>query len=135
MRQCRPLKTRALTVGRARLAVENIRLLNHMGQLANVAGPWIFAEPRQDFGRGTPDFAVVRSGVHFREERDELGNVFHALAQRRDDEFDHAKTVIQVLAEATLGNFFFKMAIRGGDHLYVDLYWLRRADGGHFVFL
>ncbi len=58
----------------------------------------------------------------------QLQNVFRPLAQGRHDDADHVEPIVEVLAETSLGNEFFEVLVRGGDHPHVDLDRLRPAD-------
>src|SRR5690606_5064343 len=107
--------------GKGRFAVEDVGLLDDVAELANVAGPGVFAELVELFFGGLPHSAVVFGGKLLREVIDEVGKVVDATAKWRDFEFHHVEAVVKVFAETTRGYFGFEVAVGGGDHLDVDL--------------
>ncbi len=58
-----------------------------------------------------------------------------ARAQRRQRDRHHVDPVVEVLAEALLGDLFGQIAIGGGDQPHVDVEGLVAADPPHFLFL
>src|SRR5580765_4836899 len=63
------------------------------------------------------------------------GNVFAALAKRRKVNGNYAKAVVQILAEAALGDLFLELLVGGGDDANVHICFIGAADGPHFAFL
>jgi hypothetical protein len=60
---------------------------------------------------------------------DKQCKVLVAIAQRRQVQLEHAKPIIQVLAELLLADEDLQILIGGGDDADVDGYFLRGADG------
>ena len=69
------------------------------------------------------------------EELHQQGNVFQALAERRDANLDGAQAVKKIFAEASGQNFGAQVAIGGGDQADVDLFYFGRADALDFAIL
>src|SRR5690349_17070625 len=111
-----------------RSTVKHVRLLDDVRQLPDVARPGELAETLQRVGVWLPGWTVVTLGELLREELDELGNVFNAIAQRGNAQLDHVQAVVEILAEAAFGDFVFEIAVRRGDDLHVDRHRMRRTD-------
>ena len=102
-------------------------MLDGVGQLAHVAGKRVRRErlPRTERELGA---LLARA----REAREEVGHeqrqVAGAFAQRREEHADDVETVIEVLAQAPLGDRFLRVAVRRRDDAHVDVARLARAD-------
>ena len=73
--------------------------LHHVPQLADVARPGVALERRDGVGIDRPRPEVVPGAELGQEVRHELGNVLHALAQRRHANRHDAEAVVEILPE------------------------------------
>ncbi len=105
--------------GQPGLAIEHVGLFDNVSQLADVAGPAIFAELPQCFAVRSPQRSLVSRRKLSRKVFHEIRNVVHPLPEWRHVEFDHVQAIVQILAEATLGHFQFEIAVRGRDDLHI----------------
>lgn len=62
-------------------------------------------------------------------------NIFRPIPQGRDDPFDHAETVIQVLPEAVGLGLVLEAAIGGRHHPHIDLHAAFAADAANLEIL
>src|ERR1700757_1171636 len=75
------------------------RAFHQVLQLANVAGPRIPLEGSHGFRRNAVDLFPHTAAKHLHEMRDQRGNVFPALSERRQQEGKDVQTIIQVTAK------------------------------------
>ena len=106
---------------------ERRRLLDHVLELADVAGPGVLDEARHRLGRERLRRAGA-PGEAGEEVRGEERDVLAALAQRRDPDRHHGEPVVEVLAEAALGDRAAQVLVRRRDDPHVDLDRRRLAD-------
>ena len=106
-----------------------------MLQLPDIAGPGKFAKLLERVGVGLPARSLIAIGKADRKEIDQLGNVFATFAQRRNVQLDHVQAIIQIFAKAAGRHFGFQIAVRGGDHLHVDVHRMSRTDRSDFLLL
>ena len=97
-------------------------------QLAHVARPVVGLEELhrllREARRGLAELGRVALEEVLGEERDVLA----ALAQRRHADGEDLEAVVEVLAEAPLGDLLLEVAVRRRDDAHVDALLLRRAD-------
>src|SRR5580704_3185304 len=110
------------------------KALDHVPQLADVAGPWMFLQCLHSFRRERDRLPGVlrrdlRSKV-FHESRD----VFTTLAQWRKRERENVNTVKQVLTEFVVANLRRQVAMGGNQNADVDANRLFTADAFNFIF-
>src|SRR5262249_38959487 len=92
-------------------------------------------------GEGVEDaVSDLRLHVHFprvliEEEGEEDRDVFAALAKRRKDEPRDVEPIVEILAEALLGDGRQKLLVRRGDDAHVDPNGLVLADPSDLVLL
>ena len=104
------------------LVLQDHEPLDHVLQLADVAGPCVglkqFLQPAGDL----PGRAVVPSGIAVDEELAELRDLAAPLAERRHRHFDDLEAIVQILAELRTDHHQLEVAVRGGDdpHVHVD---------------
>src|SRR6266849_4241362 len=93
--------------------------LDHVAQLAHVAGPVV----RQEVGEGLDRDGLGPLAVLRREDRDEVGHqqgqVLLALAQRRHLDRDDIQAVIEVFPERARGDALGQVLVGGGQHPHV----------------
>ena len=107
---------------------EHQRLLDHVLELAHVAGPVVGHEPGQ---RGVVEPVDGRVGARAElgdEVRDEARDVVLALAQRRHVARHDVQPVEEILAEAPGGDLGFEVLVGRRDDAHVDLDRLLAAD-------
>jgi hypothetical protein len=108
----------------------NCSALERVGQLAQVAGPGVRAQAGEA-GRGRRAGRCGRSaGPARRASRRTAGlEVFEALAQRREAQREHVEAVVEILAEAALGDRAGEVDVGGGEDADVDPDGAVAADG------
>ena len=119
---------RQLALGDELAVGQDARPLDHVAQLAHVAGPRRRAE--QPLGaRRQPDQRLLQPlGRIAHEGRREIRNVLAALAQRRQVHLDDVEAVVEIAAEPAGGDLGAQIAVGRGDHVDVDAARLERAD-------
>ena len=60
-------------------------------------------------------------------------DVVAAIAQRRQEQLEHAEAIVQVLAKSLVADVLLQVLIRGGDHADVDVDFFGRADGQEWM--
>src|SRR5438128_4930925 len=93
--------------------------LDHVAELAHIAGPVVGQEVPERFGReGLRALAVL--GAELRDEVAHVGgDIVLAGPQRRDLDRDHVQAVVEVFAELPLADQGRQIAVGRGDHPYV----------------
>ena len=117
------------------LGVEDHDALDQVAQLADVAGPVVLLEGGEGvfvhFYAGT---AVLLAELE-EELLDQQGDVFLAVAQRRDEEGDDVEAVEEVFAEVAAGDLFLEVLVGSGDDADVDVDGVAGADGEEALFV
>ena len=62
------------------------------------------------------------------------GNIFLAIAQRRNEEGNYVQPIEKILAKSAAGDFLLEVFIGGGDHANVHVSGLVRADAFEALF-
>jgi hypothetical protein len=107
--------------GQAHRVGQRAGALQHVAQLAHVAGPVV---ARQQRDGGGVDFAHRRSGAggQFLEQvLRQLVQIRQALAQRRQPDRKHAQAAVQIRSETPMGDQLLEVDGAGGDQPQVDL--------------
>ena len=65
----------------------------------------------------------------------EDGDLLGAVAERRDEDIDDVEAVVEVLAEASLGDGALEVLVGGGDDADVDLDVAAGAQAGELAIL
>ena len=104
-------------------------------EFAHVAGPCMRHDGAQCGLREALDAALVLAPVELEEVLGEQAQVVAAFAQRWHLDHDHAEPVVEVLAEATVGDHRLEVAIGGGDDAGIDGARLEPADALHDMVL
>src|SRR5262245_45661445 len=112
------------------------RAFNRRLKLAHVAGPGVVFKRLQNFRRDligdrSPVLVVVFSDEMLGERQD----VFLAVAQRREMDVDHVKTVEEVFAKIPRFDGPLESGVGRGDYPHVDLARLRIAQRSEFALL
>src|SRR5271156_3579187 len=98
-----------------RLGIEDQYPLDQIAQLAHVSGPVILLQS----GKGVVGHFHVRASILRTKLLQELfyqqGNVFFAVAQWWDKEWNDVETIEEVFAEVATGDLFLKILIGRGD--------------------
>src|ERR1700758_2664502 len=114
---------------------QNYGPFNHVFQFAYVTRPSVFNQrlhrPRWD----RVDRLVHLLRRHFHKMLNEEGNIFGALAKRRNDDRKYVQAVIQGAAKLTFGDHFFQIAMGSGDDSDVDLHRSRASQALKFPLL
>ena len=71
---------------------------------------------------------VVFAAVLVEEVLDQRGNIFLAVAQRRQRQVDHVEAVVQILAEAPFLHQLLQIGVGGGHDAHVDADGFGRAQ-------
>src|SRR5450755_55492 len=58
--------------------------------------------------------------IFFQEMIYQQGHIFAALAKRRDRYWNYTEPVVKVFAEGAFGHLLVQVAVRGGNHAYVN---------------
>src|SRR5262245_8144751 len=112
----------------ADLWADNDQAFDKVAEFADVAWPGI---AKQDFESTVTEFAgaFAVSGAEFVQEMTgEDGDVFLAIAQRRNEEGNDVEAIEKILAETAVGDFLFEVFVGGGYDPDVDADSLVRAD-------
>ena len=97
-----------------------------MPQLADIAGPMVFAELPEHIGVGLPDVACVLGSVLLGEVIDKLRDVLGPFAEGRRVQFDHVEPVIEVLSKTSFADLRFKIPVRRDARAFVEA--VRKAE-------
>ena len=95
----------------------------------------VLLENFHQLGRERAGLTVIFAVVMFEEVSGQAFDVATALAQRRHIKVDHVDTVIEVLAERSVFNFFFQLAVGGADDANFDLLVSLSADAAKLAVL
>jgi hypothetical protein len=91
------------------------RVLEDAGELAHIAGPGVLEEAGKRAG-SEDDWALLVAGAEAIEEKlRERGNVFTALAQRRDGEANGGETKSEVGEKESLAGHLPQRSLRRGE--------------------
>src|SRR2546425_1689839 len=93
------------------------RPVNRLLKLADVAGPGVCAE-RGEHVRAQLDVPPIPTVELLEKERREIGNLFRALPQRRDPDFDHIEAA-EILPEVVRISCL-RLMHGGCDDAYID---------------
>jgi hypothetical protein len=119
----------------AGFGVEDEDALDDVLELADVAGPVILPELGES-GVGNFDAGAAVLLAELEEElAGEDGDVFFAVAERRDEERDDVEAIEEVFAEVAAGDLFFKVLVGGGDDTGVYVDGRGGADGVEALFV
>src|SRR5690625_6167098 len=119
------------------LAAQHGGVLNHIGQLAYVAGPAVADQKPQRIARKPANaFGFIRPPLKPRQKvLGQRNNVFGALAQRRNVQLNHVDAVVEVFAKFMVANGRFKVAVGGGNQPDVDGGFFGGANRANAFFL
>src|SRR5258705_7536674 len=92
-------------------------------------------EALEDVPREKHALPVVLARVLLAEVLGEDGNLLGAIAERGDEDVDDVEAVVEVLAEASLGDGALQVLIGGGDDADVDLDVAAGAQAGELAIL
>ena len=109
--------------------------LDHVAQLANIAGPGIAEEARLGFARKALGRQTI-VGAHADEETPgEDEDVTTALPQWRESKGQHRQPVIEILAEHVLAHRSLEIGVGGADDPRVHRFRGGGAQASHGFFL
>src|ERR1035438_3644262 len=118
---------RNLQIEMAAIAEDN-RLLNHVSQLANIAGPRIVLQELHAFAGRWPGLFTHSLSEFLNESLYEKRNVLRAFAQRWYVNGKHVKTVKQIFPERAVLHLFGQISMSCGDDPNIYLDRLRAAE-------
>src|SRR5690349_20265666 len=107
---------------------EHDRALEHVLELADVAGPVVSLEDRESLRRDPPNVLAEILAELLQEMRDEQRNVLASLAQRRQVDREHVQTIEEVLSHHPVSHRGLEVAIRRRDEAHVGLDVARVSD-------
>src|SRR5262245_21898434 len=110
------------------LVPEHHHAADHVRELAHVFRPVVLHEDAHGRRRELADALVVLLVVLLQEMVDEEGDRVLALAQRRERDRHHVEPVVEVLAEAPVGDRLLEVAVRGRDDPGVDAHVALAAE-------
>jgi len=110
---------------------EERRALEHVRQLADVAGPRVARERRARLGREPLRGPRVLGARAPQEVLGEQLDVAGALAQRRQRDRDRREPVVEILAEAARAHRGGEVLVGRGDELHVERLGTRAAEPAH----
>src|SRR5215510_8985802 len=113
---------------------EDHRPLDHVAQLAHIAGPPVAAENLRYFGRYPTDALPELFVEVFDVMPGEQQHVIAALAQRRQIDLDDGEAVVKVEPESPSLAFGLQVAVGGGDYAHVERQILQSADSPERAF-
>src|SRR5262249_2324444 len=99
-----------------RLRADDHKPLDKIAEFAHVARPGI---PQENFQCGVTELTspLAIGGAEVIEEISrQNGDVFFAVAKRRNEEGNHVQTIEQILAKGAAANFLLEVLIRGGEN-------------------
>src|SRR5215470_503887 len=111
----------------ASLRADDHKALDKISEFAHVAGPGI---PQKNFQSSVTQLtrSLAIGGAELVEEiPGQNGDVFSAVAQRRNEEGNHVQAIEQILTKSAAGDFLFKILVCRGENAHVDGQSLVRA--------
>ena len=121
-------------VGNGVFGGEQGEAFDDIAKFADVAGPAIAAQLRDRVvGKGFV-FPAVLLGDLVGKMGDELGEIFEAIAQRRQGQRENVDAVEEVTAEFVISDAVFEVAVSGHDDADTDLDGLIATDAFDFTF-
>lgn len=115
--------------------LEDEGLTDNVFEFADVAGAGLALEEFEDEGVDFADGLGTVVLIFADEVGDEQGDVFGALAERRDGQMNDVQALIEIETELAHGNFFLQRDVGGGDDADVDGLFTVGADGEDAFFL
>src|SRR5882724_8239001 len=94
--------------------------LEHVAQLADVAGPVVAAEDALRVGTDADALLSEVAAQAVEDAASQDGDILAPVAQRRNVELQSADPVVEILAEPALLNGGAQLAVGGGDEADVD---------------
>lgn len=98
---------------------ENDRSLDKILQLAHIAGPVPFGERRHHFGRHRFDPSIHTANVLGNKVVHQQGNIFAPLPQRREEDREDSKPIVQIATKESLFDHRGKVPIGSCDQANV----------------
>src|SRR6266436_953752 len=114
---------------------QHYRTFNNIFELADVAGPIIIHQKFQCRGSKVAQRLVVFLTVAIKEMRKQSGNVFAAIAQRRQLKVNDIEAVIEIFPEAAFADKGEKIHVGGSDDPDVHFNLLGAAEAHEFALL
>src|SRR5713226_1987837 len=112
----------------ALLRGKNDGALHDIFELADVAGPIVVHQELEGRGSEMAQGLGIFLAVAVEEMREQRGNVFAAVAQRRQLQVNDVGAVIEILAEAALADEGEEIDVGRGDDAHVDFDLFRAAE-------
>src|SRR5690606_34743587 len=109
--------------------------LNRMLQLADVSGPGVFMHSGNGCFTDPVHILLILFGIVLQEKVSQQRDVFKAITQWRDFNFDGVDTVQQVLTETGFLYHLIQRHVRGADQSNVDGYILACTDAAYLSVL
>src|SRR5580704_920773 len=116
------------------LGADNHQPLNKIAEFTHVARPRV---ADQNFHGGIAKLAIflgIGRAELLQEIPGQRGNVFTAVAQRRNEKRNHVQPVEKVLAKRAARDFLFEIFICSGDYAHVHAHRFIRADAFETLF-
>jgi enoyl-CoA hydratase/carnithine racemase len=107
---------------------EHDRTEDRVFKLADIPGPSIGRKQAHRFGRNRAHLLAFLRRKTGDEAAHEIGQILHAVAQRRYRDGEDMQAVEQILAELAGADQLKQVAVGGGDQPEVDLHGLARSD-------
>src|SRR5260370_1346023 len=117
------------------LGGQDDRAFDNIFELADVAGPIIIHQKFQCGGSEVAQRLVVLPAVTIKEMRKQRGNVFAAIAERRQLKVNDVEAVIEIFSEAAFADKGEEVHVGGGDDADVDFNLLSAAEAHEFALL
>src|SRR5262245_27560606 len=116
-----------------RLFAEDGRVLDYVGQLANIAGPSVLFQDVDSFGCEQRIRRFQARTEAAEKVLDEWLNIAAPLAKARQPDFERVDAVHQVFAEIARLNHFWQIAVRRADNTNIDFERVVVADTADFA--
>src|SRR5216683_1446725 len=114
---------------------QHYRAFDNIFELADVAGPIVIHQEFQCGGSEVAQRLVVFLTVAIKETRKQRGNVFAAIAQRRQLKMNDVEAVIEIFPEAPFADKGEEVHVGGSDDADVDFNLLGAAEAHEFALL
>src|SRR5713101_6884303 len=119
----------------ALLRGKNDGTLHDIFEFADVAGPIVVHQELHSRGSEMAQGLGIFLAVAVEEMREQRGNIFAAVAQRRQLQMNDVEAVIEILAEAALADEGQEIDVRGGDDAHVDFDLFGAAEAHELALL
>ena len=103
--------------------------------MPNIARPFRGDQQFHRFGGIHLPFLIRLLRNLLQKVRDQQGNIFAPIVQRRQADLDYVEPIVEVFAEFARAHHFLQVAVRSRDDADINIDRFGAADRSHLVFL